>query len=373
VDGVGGDGAAGRGSRGSVRRRAGLAVGCAAVAGATAVVFLTEDPQLLRIAVVAVAWACLLAAFASARPAPDAGSPAAGASSEADLRAAHGRELAAVRDTERERSERLRRDAEDAMRRELDALRAEVAGLREGLSGLDGLAREVAAVGALHGDLRAELAELTGLRADVGRLRAEITDGLGAGRLSGEMRVERVVMHAQSVRTGSGHEPATAAWSAGVARELSDWPAVPAPPATVVAEAAHPEPEPRPTPRPEPRPLPAVPAPPPTRAAGSPREWLAARGLLDDAVPAPAAAPAPPPPPGRRRTDPPAGLRMPAAYEQVTVQRPAVHATAAAHAAVPAVPASVGAPDEEAGSARLAQILAESGVTPGGRRRRYRD
>src|SRR4028118_1320375 len=107
------------------------------------------------------------------------------------------------------------------MRRELDALRAEVAGLREGLTGLDGLRREVAAVGALHRDLRGELGELAGLRADVGRLRTELTDRPAAGQLSGEMRVERVVVHAQSVRTGPGHEPlepATAAWSGRAAR-----------------------------------------------------------------------------------------------------------------------------------------------------------
>jgi hypothetical protein len=322
----------------------GLAAGCLAVVGATAVVFLTDDPQLLRIAVVAVAWACLLAAFASARPAPDG--PGPGAAREADLRAAHGRELAAARDSERERSERLRRDAEDAMRRELDALRAEVAGLREGLSGLDGLRREVAAVGALRG----ELAGLAGLRADVGRLRAELTDRSSAGQLSGEMRVERVVVHAQSVRTAPGREPlepATASWSAGVARELSEnWPAVPAQPATVVAEAVRPEPVPEPRPAPEPVPV-ARPLPP----AG-------------DRAPL-----------GRRRTDPPAGQRLPAAYGQATVQRPAVHATAAGHAGVPGapVPAAVVAPGDEAGAARLAQILAESGVTPGGRRRRYRD
>ncbi len=321
--------APGDGRRRDPRRVAGLALGSLAAVAATAVVFLSDDPHVLRIAVVAVAWACLLAAFAAARPAPDL--PGPGTACDADLLAAHGRELAAVRDTERERSERLRRDAEDAMRRELDALRAEVAGLREGLSGLDGLRRDVAAVGALHGDLRSELAELSGLRADVGRLRTELTDRSTAGQLSGEMRVERVVVHAQSVRTGPGREPlepATAAWSAGVARELSDgWPAVPPQPATVVADVD----------RLEPRPA--------------------------------------PPPPGRRRTDPPAGLRPPAAYEQVTLQRPAVHATAAGHAGAPAppVPVAVGAPDDEAGSARLAQILAESGVTPGGRRRRYRE
>ena len=328
--------APGDGRRRDPRRVAGLALGSLAAVAATAVVFLSDDPHVLRIAVVAVAWACLLAAFAAARPAPDL--PGPGTARDADLLAAHGRELAAVRDTERERSERLRRDAEGAMRRELDALRAEVAGLREGLTGLDGLRREVAAVGALHRDLRGELGGLTRLRADVGRLRTELTDRPAAGQLSGEMRVERVVVHAQSVRTGPGREPlepATAAWSAGVARELPDgWP-VPAPPATVIADAGRPEP--RPARPPAPPPLPA--------------------------------------PPGRRRTDPPAGPQMPTAYGQATVQRPAVHAAAAGHAGVPAppVPQAGGAPEEDPGPARLAQILAEGGVTPGGRRRRYRE
>jgi uncharacterized protein DUF6779 len=381
------DGAARRGrdvAGGSRRRAVGLAVGCLAAVGATAVVFLSDDPQVLRIAVVAVAWACLLAAFATARPVRDDDEPA-GPAREADLRADHHRELAAVRETER--GERVRRDAEDAMRRELEALRGELAGLREGLSGLGALRQEVAAIGALHGDLRGELAELGPLRADVGRLRAEVT-----GQLSGEMRVERVVMHAQSVRTGPGREPlepATAAWSADVARELSGgWPAVPPP--TVAVEAARVEPEPRPAPQPVPvaRPLPAVPVPPPARPAGSPREWLAARGMLDDAPAVPAAAGRPPL--HRRRTDPPAPPPSPGTHEQATVQRPAVHATAAGHAgatasavsvppvSVPPVvpPAAVTAavpPADDPGAARLAQILAESGVTPGGRRHRYRD
>ncbi|MGX5657152.1 DUF6779 domain-containing protein, partial [Geodermatophilus nigrescens] len=212
---TGEDGPARRGAGGSSPWRvAGLALGCLAAVAATAVVFLSDDPTILRIAVVSVAWACLLAAFATARPAAD--DDGAAARSEADLRAAHRREVAEVRDAERERTDRVRRDSEDAMRRELDALRGELAGLREGLSGLGALRQEVAAVGALSGELRGELAELTGLRADVGRLRAELTGQL-SGQLSGEMRVERVVMHAQSVRTGPGREtlePATSAWSA---------------------------------------------------------------------------------------------------------------------------------------------------------------
>ncbi|MGY1670906.1 DUF6779 domain-containing protein [Geodermatophilus sp. SYSU D00710] len=366
---------------GASRRVAGLALGCLAAVAATAVVFLSEDPQVLRIAVVSVAWACLLAAFATARPARDDDEPA-GAADRADLHAAHQRELAAVRDTERERTDRARRDAEAAVRRELDALRGELAGLREGLSGLDDLRREVTAAGALQRELHAGLSGLGALRADVGRLRAELTGQLG-GPLSGEMRVERVVMHAQSVRTGPGLEPlepATAAWSADVARELSGrWPAVPA--STVAVGVARDEP--RPDPWPEPplppppppapvaRSLPAVPPPPP-RPADSPREWLAARGMLDDAPAVPA--PADRAPLGRRRTDLPVDLPVPVTTERPTVQRPAVHAVAAGHAgaSTPSPGRAADIPDDP-GAARLARILAESGVTPGGRRRRYRE
>ncbi len=357
------------GAPGNRRRAAGLALGCGAAVAATAVVFLSDDPRVLRIAVVAVAWACLLAAFATARPARDDTGPPAAPASGPDLRAAtardaelwpaHARELDALRDAERARSDEVRRDAEAAVRRELDALRGELAGLREGLSGLDALRSEVAAVGALHGELRGDLAGLGALRADLDRLRTELTDRL-AGELSGELRLERVVVHAQSVRTGPGREPRepATAWEADVAREpTGNRPAAPTP----GGEA-----------RPVPQPLPALPVPPPGRAAGSRPERPAARGALGapgtTAAPAAAVPPAVPPvPPTRRRTDLPA----PAASDRATVQRPAVHATAADHAGPPAHPAPPVHGDP--GADRLAQILAESGVRPGGRRRRYRD
>ncbi len=350
---------AGGGRPGSARRAAGLALGCGAAVAATAVVFLSDDPQVLRIAVVSVAWACLLAAFATARPARDdaerTAAPASGPdvragsareaeprvthAREADLRAAHARELDALRDAERARSDEVRRDAEAGVRRELDALRAELAGLREGLSGLDALRSEVAAVGALHGELRGDLAELGALRTDLGRLRTELTDRL-AGELSGELRLERVVVHAQSVRTGPGREPLgpATAWEADVARELTgSRPAAPAPSVTAATVTA---------------------ATSPARPGG-------------DARPVPQPLSAVPVPPTRRHTDPPADPSAPATYERATVQRPAVHAAAAGHAGPPAHPAPPVHGDP--GADRLAQILAESGVRPGGRRRRYRD
>ncbi|WP_146220376.1 DUF6779 domain-containing protein [Geodermatophilus normandii] len=363
-------------ARPSGLRVAGLVAACLLAAAATAVVFLSDDPRVLRVSVVAVAWACLGAAFATGRrpevTAPEATGPEAtgpeatapettapagpdAAAVEAELRrtfeAELEREAAVHRQAELELELRVRGEAEAAMRRELDGLRSELAGLRRDLTGLDALRTEVAAVGALRADL-ARLAglrtELAGLRADVGRLRTELTER-HAGDLhhAGEMHVERVVMRTQSVRTGREPlEPATAAtaqvttqvaaqvgWHADVHRELGGWPGAPAP-ATVAVPVVSPDPEP------------------------------VARVLTPPPVPVDAGAPR------RRRTDLAVDLLPPAPAEQLTVERPSVHATAAGHGAhVTPVPRD----EEDAGSARLAQILAESGVTPGGRRRRYRD
>ncbi|SDC44403.1 hypothetical protein SAMN05660690_1462 [Geodermatophilus telluris] len=344
-------------------RAVGLALGACLALAATVVVFLTEDARVLRVSVVAVAWACLLAAVAAGRrPARDAEVPDVPdtAALEAELRRAYDaeleREVAARQRYELELENEVRREAEQSMRRELDALRAELAGLREGLSGLGALRAEVGALAgplAELGALRADLAEIGGLRADVGRLRAELTE-----QLTGEMRVERLVMHTQSVRTAAGREPLepAATWSG----ELdADWPA---PAVTVAAPAVAREPEPPARPLPLP-PLPARPEPaasPSAPPSAPPAAWPAGRGPLDPADAAPR----------RRHTDPLAASAPPPA-EQLTVERPALHTAAAGHAAP-----SPGVPGEEpdaTGSARLAQILAESGVTPGGRRHRYRD
>ncbi|SFT36755.1 hypothetical protein SAMN05660657_00470 [Geodermatophilus amargosae] len=333
-------------------RVAGLLVGCGAAVAATAVVFLSDDPQVLRVAVVAVAWACLGAAFAAGRrPEPVVPEGPDVAAVEAELRRAHEaeleRETAVHRQAELELELQVRGEAEAAMRRELDGLRSELAGLRGDLTGLDALRTEVAAIGALRADLaelaglRADVAEMAGLRADVGRLRAELTER-HAGELhhAGEMHVERVVMRTQSVRSGREPlEPATAAaWHADVTRELGGWPRTPEAPAAVASATVAPATVAVPVVTPEPEPVARVLTPPPVPVdAGAPR---------------------------RRRTDPPAPA------EQLTVERPSVHAAAAAHGgyATPVPPA-----EYEAGAARLAAILAESGVTPGGRRRRYRE
>src|SRR5688500_7005530 len=112
---------------------------------ATLAVFLTDNPQLLRLAVVAVAWAFVLATFAAGRSGTDR---VAAAAREAQLRRAYevelGREVAARREYELELENELRRETEGAMRVDLDALRGDIAALA-------GLRDEVARVSELRG------------------------------------------------------------------------------------------------------------------------------------------------------------------------------------------------------------------------------
>jgi hypothetical protein len=192
--------------------------GFALAIAATLAVFLTDDPQFLRLAVVAVAWAFVLATFAAGRRSTDR---MAARAREAELRRAYEleleREVAARREYELELETELRREAEEAMRAELDALRADLAGasglrdelarvaeLRTDIGALSSLRDEVAQVAALRDDvaaltsLRQELGQLAELRADMGRLRAELTE-----QLSSEMLVERIVMRTQASRLTS--------------------------------------------------------------------------------------------------------------------------------------------------------------------------
>ncbi|TFV49393.1 DUF6779 domain-containing protein [Blastococcus sp. TF02A_35] len=218
---------------------------------ATLVVFLTENPQLLRLAVVAVAWAFVLATFAAGRCGADRVRAAA---READLRRAYelelDREVAARREYELELENELRRETEDAMRDELDALRQEIASLsglrdevarvsamRADLAALSGLRDEVARVAALRDDvaaltsLRGELGQIGALRDDMGRLRAELAE-----QLSSEMLVERIVMRTQASRLpgeaprldGPARTLEGAGWSDDTPpRELTGgWPAI---------------------------------------------------------------------------------------------------------------------------------------------------
>lgn len=222
--------------------------GFALAAVATLAVFLTDNPQLLRVAVVAVAWAFVLATFAAGRRGTDR---VAAAAREAELRRAYEleleREVSARREYELELENELRRESEDAMRYELDALRGDIASLaglrdevarvselRGDLTALASLRDEVARVAALRDDvaaltsMRQELGQLSELRADMGRLRAELTE-----QLSSEMLVERIVMRTQASRLPADPGPARpvdsgGAWTDDVPpRELTGgWPAV---------------------------------------------------------------------------------------------------------------------------------------------------
>jgi hypothetical protein len=221
--------------------------GFALAAVATLAVFLTDNPQLLRVAVVAVAWAFVLATFAAGRRGTD---QVAAAAREAELRRAYEleleREVSARREFELELENEFRRETEDSMRSELDALRGDIAALaglrdevarvselRGDLAALTSLRDEVARVAALRDDvaalnsLRQELGQLAELRADMSRLRIELTE-----QLSSEMLVERIVMRTQASRlpadSGAARSLETDAWTDDVPpRELTGgWPAV---------------------------------------------------------------------------------------------------------------------------------------------------
>ena len=184
-----------------------LVGGFALAAAATLAVFLTDNAQYLRLAVVAVAWAFVLATFAAGRRSTDR---VAAAAREVELRRAYERELerevAARHEYELELENELRRETEDSMRHELDALRSDIAALsglrdevarvsalRGDIAALSGLRDEVARVAALRDDvaslnaLRQDLGQLAELRADMGRLRAELTDQHLAGQLLGQL------------------------------------------------------------------------------------------------------------------------------------------------------------------------------------------
>jgi hypothetical protein len=470
-----------------------LAGGFVLAALATLAVFLTDNAQYLRVAVVAVAWAFVLAMFAAGRRGSDR---AAAAAREAELRRAYEleleREVAARREYELGLENEVRRETEDAMRYELDALRGDIAGLaglrdevarvselRGDLAALSSLREDVARVAALRDDvaaltsLRHDLGQLAELRSEMGRLRAELTE-----QLSSEMLVERIVMRTQASRLPA--EPTRldgGRWTDEVPpRELTGgWPAVrlDEPRQTQQFEQVRPEraslrpPAPTPEPaeswrapswetpawenpagetpaaasrpgdaplpswedpyvRPAAPPLPPPACPPPSSGddwwarpaqeatapdrsaaepafrhsddvvagppattvspivpssiarppvvepAPSPLDWLAAHSLVDDPIPRTTL---PEVPPRRRSTD-----EQPSADARTT-QRPAVPPPVRIddrggyRVVVPAAEPA-GHPEPPAEGNRLAEILAENGVTPatgGRRRRRYRD
>jgi hypothetical protein len=305
---------------------------------ATLAVFLTDNRQYLRIAVVAVAWAFVLATFAAGRRMADRATAAA---REAQLRHAYEleleREVSARREYELDLAHDLRREAEDAMRGELDALREELASLgrlrdevarfsdlRHDLAGLAALREDVSRMAALRedlaalGSLRHDLGQLTELRGDLGRLRAELTE-----QLSSEMLVERIVMRTQGARLEPPGRPldVAARWSTDTPpRELTGgWPAIGL---DDPREGQHVEP------MPADRPVPGRTGPPPPMWSGAP-----ATSAFPQPAPLPSSTSGPwtsaldrpvPPPPGEasspsstdhgadryaasRRADPPPG------------------------------------------------------------------
>ncbi|MBA3523176.1 MAG: hypothetical protein H0T85_01200 [Geodermatophilaceae bacterium] len=142
------------GRPGRVSRPLALGAGVLLAVVATAALVLTDDLEILRLAVVGALWAFLIAAFLAGIRSP---SPA-DVSTEVTLRRTHEWEL--------EREVALRREAE---------LNVEVRVRRE----LDAALRE----------------DIAGLRGDLLRLRQEIAE-----RWDGELRVERVAVRAESTR-----------------------------------------------------------------------------------------------------------------------------------------------------------------------------
>src|SRR3954447_20854795 len=218
-------GATGRehGSTSSGLRTYGLIAGFVLAVAATIAVLLTDDPQYLRLAVLAAAWAFVLAAFLAGRRRADA---QAAAAREQEIRRGYEHELDREAAAHREYELELRREAEESMGAELTSLRAEVAelnllkhevarvarlgtdlpalsGLRAELTSLAGLRDDVASLASLRSDvaslasLREDLASIAELRAEMGRLRTELTE-----QLNGEMLIERILLRTQSVRPG---------------------------------------------------------------------------------------------------------------------------------------------------------------------------
>ena len=305
-------------------RITGLVLGFALAIAATLAVFLTEDAVVLRLAVIAVAWAFVIAAFSAGRRKTD---QAVAEGRENELRQAYAleleREVAARREYELKLENQLRRETQEAMRAELDKLRADLASLA---------------------GLRDQLSGLGELRADMGRLRAELTE-----QLSGEMLVERIVMRTQSIRMPSERTELGASAPLAIDGQLHDWVD---PDDDAVAPLSTPPPPPV-TARP------AVTDPP---TAEQPRVVLPRVAV----PPVPEVAPRPEPEPAAPAT----------ALWETARDDDARHHRRAPEEPPPAPAPPLHEPDayETAGHQRLTEILAESGSTLGGRRRRrYRD
>jgi hypothetical protein len=317
-------GATGRehGSKSSGLRTYGLIAGFVLALAATVAILLTDDPQYLRLAVLAAAWAFVLAAFLAGRRRADAQAVAA---REEEIRRRYEYELDREAAAHREYELELRREAEESMAAELTSLRAEVAelnllkhevarvarlgtdlpalsGLRAELTGLAGLRDDIASLRAdvaSLASLRENLASIAELRAEMGRLRTELTE-----QLNGEMLIERILLRTQSVRPGDDartvessttwddHRPPAELTVGRPAVRFDDAfddaaeirrhepvrvERAPAPPATTAFRF----------PTCAPTSVPARSAPPATPSPPTPLEWLADRALVEAADLAP--------------------------------------------------------------------------------------
>ncbi|MEI4273509.1 DUF6779 domain-containing protein [Klenkia sp. LSe6-5] len=345
-----------------VVRVTGLVLGFALAIAATLAVFLTDDAVYLRLAVIAVAWAFVIAAFSAGRRKTD---QAVAEGRESELRQAYEleleREVAARREYELKLENQLRRETQEAMRAELDKLRADLASLA---------------------GLRDQLSGLGELRADMGRLRAELTE-----QLSGEMLVERIVMRTQSIRMPAERVELGPGAPRAIDGTLHDWTDADAD-ADADADDTRADVEPAVREEPLPRVQPSTAA---RHTAEQPQVVLppvtpppAAR------TPHPTAPPSPPPPPpsepsrssapSSAPSSPPSepGTPLPTALWEMPApaeeDRP--HRRRAPEEPPPPPAEPLHEPDvfETAGHQRLTEILAESGAAVGGRRRRrYRD
>jgi hypothetical protein len=363
-------------------RIAGLVLGFALAIAATLAVFLTDNALYLRLAVIAVAWAFVIAAFSAGRRKTD---QAVAEGRENQLRQAYSleleREVAARREYELKLENQLRRETQEAMRAEMDKLRADLASLA---------------------GLRDQLVGLGELQADMGRLRHELTE-----QLSGEMLVERIVMRTQSIRMPAERAELGAAgsdvidgdagtgWS-GASRAADDDLVARVQPPPVPSAPDRPATEP---PSPfawlAPRERPAEP---PSRHASPTQDDRVARpdsaarhGTAEQpaVVQVPVRTPPSVQPPAPPAEPPPVEPAPPVRSEPASTPGPATELWAAPEpeaaphrrrapeepAPPPAEPEHEPDVFETAGRQRLTEILAESGSTAGGgrRRRRYRE
>jgi hypothetical protein len=139
-----------------------LIVGAVLAIAATVTLIVTDNPRLLKTAVIVAVWACVFALLAGSRPRRDG-------------------ELSSSREEELRRTYELEIDREVAARREYE-LRLEVALRRE-----------------LENHLKKDLGDL---QAQIGALRKEMAE-----RWNGELRLERFALRAESTRlTGTDRQ-----------------------------------------------------------------------------------------------------------------------------------------------------------------------